>query len=178
MSCSHVSSCELYPQFAFNSALKIWQLHYCEGDYARCARYQLALSGQSIPLNLLPNGQEVEAPRSSAEYGATALFNAILKRRVPMVLSLLRAGVNVNAQNSEGTTPLMAAASARNLEIFRLLLAHGADPSVTDGLGETAYDIAVRTGFREAIELLGQASSRAKGAGRTERSGFWRRLFS
>ncbi|HZS42585.1 MAG TPA: hypothetical protein VFF06_37400 [Polyangia bacterium] len=55
--CPHTASCPLFPRFTLQSALKIWQMKYCEADYKRCARYQLSLSGQPVPNGLLPNGQ-------------------------------------------------------------------------------------------------------------------------
>jgi ankyrin repeat protein len=170
MACTHISHCELYAQFAFNSALEIWKTHYCEGDFTRCARYQLALADQPVPLNLLPNGTKVEAPRAEAEYGATAMFNAILKHRASMVVSLLRAGVNVNIQNSEGATPLMAAASTGDVQILRMLLAKGADPVIVNHLGETAHDMALRGGFKEAAELLTHQRSAPQAAPRMQLS--------
>lgn len=57
--CSHVTSCELFPRFSLQSSLKVWQMHYCEGDYERCARFRLALAGKRPAPNLLPNGKEL-----------------------------------------------------------------------------------------------------------------------
>ena len=49
MSCSHSKNCELFAQFALNHALKVWQMHFCEGEFVRCMRYQRALEGKSVP---------------------------------------------------------------------------------------------------------------------------------
>lgn len=163
MACSHTQHCELFAQFALNPALQVWQSHYCEADHSRCARYQLSLKGQAVPLNLLPNGKRIEAPRSSSAYGAAALFNAILKERVHMVDSLLRTGVDINVRGSEGMTPLMAAATVGNTDILALLLDHGADPSMQSAQGETAMDIAQRyghQGFAERLSMVIAASPR------------------
>ena len=43
------------------------------------------------------------------------------------VAALLAAGADPNAQNKQGTTPLMAAAMYQNLEGVRALLACGGD---------------------------------------------------
>ncbi len=154
MSCTHCDQCELYTQFALNPALQVWQAHYCQGEHQRCVRFQMSLRKEAVPLNLLPNGSKVELPRSDNDYNATALFSAILKSRVPLLGSLLKSGIDVNVRNSDGMTPLMAAASTGNLEIIRLLLAKNASMSMTNNLGETAAAIATRFGHPQAATLL------------------------
>ncbi|MBE9516640.1 MAG: hypothetical protein IME93_06645 [Proteobacteria bacterium] len=66
MSCTHTDSCELYPQISLSSALKVWQVFYCEGDFAKCARFQASSEGQSVPVTLLPNGKELDIELGSA----------------------------------------------------------------------------------------------------------------
>ena len=154
MKCTHCEHCELFPQFALNPALQVWQTHYCHGEYERCIRYQMSCRNEVVPLNLLPNGSKVEIPRNSDEYGATALFNAILKSRVHMVESLFKHGVDVNVQNSDGMSPLMAAASIGNVDIVRLLLVNGAELQAVNTLGETARDVAERFCHTEAANFL------------------------
>lgn len=166
MSCTHCDQCELYTQFALNPALQVWQAHYCQGEYQRCVRFQMSLRKETVPLNLLPNGSKVELPRSDNDYNATALFSAILKSRVPLLGSLLKSGIDVNVRNSDGMTPLMAAASTGNLEIIRLLLAKNANTSMTNNLGETAAAIATRSGHPQAATLLMSAPHNG-GSGQT-----------
>jgi len=163
MACSHTNNCELFPQFALNPALKVWQVHYCEGEFTQCARYQRSLEGKTIPLNLLPNGKRIETPRTSTAYGAAALFNAILKDRVHMVESLLRTGVNISVRNPEGMTPLMAAATRGNIPIIRLLLSKGADVSATNLHGMNAHDLAIQTGLSQAAKIIAAAGGRPSG---------------
>ena len=161
MGCTHCDHCELYTQFALNPALQVWKVHYCQGEYNRCVRFQMSLRKEVVPLNLLPNGTRVELPRNDNDYNTTALFNAILKLRIPLLTSLLKSGINVNIRNSDGMTPLMAAASTGNLEIIRLLLSKGADTSITNSLGETAAAIAVRSNHPQAVDLLMSARNLA-----------------
>ncbi len=163
MACSHTKNCELFPQFALNPALKVWQTHFCEGEFSQCARFQLALEGKAVPLNLLPNGKRVETPRTSNAYGAAALFNAILKDRAHMVESLLRTGVDVSVRNPEGMTPLMAAASRGNVPIIRLLLSKGIDVSTTNLHGVNAHDIATQAGFSQVVKLIEAAGGKPSG---------------
>lgn len=75
---------------------------------------------------------------------------------VAAVGARLRAGDPVDARDSSGRTALMLAAARGNLEICRLLLAHGADPAVRDAAGLTAVDIAAHSGFSEGVALLSQ----------------------
>jgi hypothetical protein len=57
--CTHVGSCELFPLISRPGFLRVWQVHYCEADYAKCERFKRALAGKSIPITLLPNGAEL-----------------------------------------------------------------------------------------------------------------------
>ncbi|MCB9613356.1 MAG: hypothetical protein H6721_08490 [Sandaracinus sp.] len=43
------------------SALRVLQSLYCQGDYGRCARYKLASRGEVPPLTLLPDGRHMGA---------------------------------------------------------------------------------------------------------------------
>ncbi|MCS6858043.1 MAG: hypothetical protein NZM37_10070 [Sandaracinaceae bacterium] len=57
VSCTHISSCELFPLLEKGGFLKVWQSRYCRGDFSRCARYQMSLRGERPPINLLPSGE-------------------------------------------------------------------------------------------------------------------------
>lgn len=63
-------------------------------------------------------------------------------------------GDNLNARDAGGQTPLMLAAARNKPHIFKLLLAAGADPLVTDSDGKTALLIANAAGAREIALLL------------------------
>ncbi len=56
MSCSHATGCPLFP--LLNASLQGWREHYCDSTdrWKDCARYQLALTGERVPISLLPNG--------------------------------------------------------------------------------------------------------------------------
>jgi hypothetical protein len=53
------------------AALQVWQSFYCEGQYARCERYKLHLSGQAVPTRLLPNGRLLDHPGEAQEVRST-----------------------------------------------------------------------------------------------------------
>lgn len=54
---------------------------------------------------------------------------------------LLNSGVDVNAKNDRGWTPLMYAAISNNLDVVNLFLQKGAYPNKKNGEGKTALDI-------------------------------------
>lgn len=143
MNCTHTRDCQLYAQLAMEPSLGIWKKRYCRDAYEKCARYQLALKGEAIPLTLLPNGKKLEK-RSKSEVAAAALFNAILKQRVPMVKAMLKTGMpSKRIITKDKMTPLMAAASVGNLELVTLMLEHGCNPFMTNSNGQTALEIAI-----------------------------------
>ncbi len=55
--CPHIASCALGRNVSMREALRVWQSFYCEGVFARCERYKLAVAGRPIPDKLLPNGR-------------------------------------------------------------------------------------------------------------------------
>lgn len=70
-----------------------------------------------------------------------------------IVRLLLNGGADPNLSSS-GWTPLMAAASERDPEKARMLLAHGADPDARNSEGETAAMIAEKAGAPEVLDVL------------------------
>ena len=156
MSCSHSSSCPLFAQFAMEPALAVWKKHFCDGEYSNCARYQKGLIGEVVPLTLLPNGKMIEHKvKSKEEIGGTALFNAILKNRVPMVKSMLSSKMSsVNGVANDGSTPLMVAASIGNSEIIEFLLSVGCNPFKTNNDGYDALIVAQKKNFPECEKII------------------------
>ena len=64
----------------------------------------------------------------------------------------------LDAAGSDGRTPLMAAAAAGAEEMVGVLLELGADPSLRDGGGRTAADLAFRNGHPDLGQRLGPDS--------------------
>ncbi len=66
------------------------------------------------------------------------LFNAIESHDQQRTLELVEAGVNLEARDEHGATPLIFAAYSDDLEGARILLEHGADPNARrEGPGPT-----------------------------------------
>ena len=64
---------------------------------------------------------------------------------------------NLNAQDSNGTTPLMVAAKKGNLQVIEELLKYNASKSTTNKHGQTAILIALKNNQPEAAHLIIQA---------------------
>lgn len=78
------------------------------------------------------------------------------QRRLNMVALLMGRGADANAVDDEGSTPLhFAVASAKNIELVRLLLQHGAD-NINDNSGFTPLQLAEKHCLAELAELLRQ----------------------
>tara|TARA_B100001173_G_scaffold38943_1_gene30243 strand:- start:1269 stop:1811 length:543 start_codon:yes stop_codon:yes gene_type:complete len=75
------------------------------------------------------------------------LRQAVLNRDIPLMNWLITNGVNVNAQNRDGYTPLHIAVRAGNIDIVDKLLAKGANVNVTDNMGRTALHLAENTDY-------------------------------
>ena len=68
---------------------------------------------------------------------------------------LLKNGANVNfIRNSDKHTPLMHVAGRNNLELIKLLLEKGADPTVKNTSNKSALDYANESGNQETIKLI------------------------
>ncbi|HEB57198.1 MAG TPA: ankyrin repeat domain-containing protein [Gammaproteobacteria bacterium] len=172
-------------------SLQLWKQRYCVAEFEQCARYQFALDGKSVPLALLPNGRRVKQ-RSKEQLSAAALFNAILKQRVPMVRSMLKTGLpSERVMSSDGMTPLMAAATVGNIELVKIMLEHGCNPHATNTGGESALDIALSFSFEDCARVIEKAQStmtaeeyeaQHKGLGKeagtaeAEKTGFFQKL--
>lgn len=86
------------------------------------------------------------------DLGFTALHAAVENHHYDMIKLLLEAGANVNAVDNFGNTPLQRA-SHQKTEIIQLLLSGGADPSIKNNYGISAFDSFAA--YPNIIEMFG-----------------------
>jgi uncharacterized protein len=95
------------------------------------ARYR-----NDLTLLMWASGPDEKAPESQA---------------IEVVSYLLDAGAHIDDRDDRGRTALMIAAEGGHAEIAGLLLARGADPSLTDKAGKRAADLTVLSSLRERL---------------------------
>lgn len=108
----------------------------------------------------LPKGAKPLVKVDNAN-AARALCNAAVRGRTPMVYTLLSVGMDVNARDSQGNTPLMLAAANGHTETVKLLLTNGADMHTKNRVGHTALAAAVQGGFQQTAAVLQKAGAKA-----------------
>jgi hypothetical protein len=67
--CSHREGCPLFP--LLNASLRGWRDYYCDSAdrWRDCARYKMSLTGQLVPITLLPNGHDAQLLRPDSDAG-------------------------------------------------------------------------------------------------------------
>lgn len=112
-----------------------------------------AFNGHSeIVMYLLDAGAEIDRvdylDRTALLYGSTGPFPETVK-------ILLDRGADPNMVDSdEHFSPLMHAAAEGNLEVVKVLVAHGAERSLKDVDGDDAAAFAAQGGHRHVVEYL------------------------
>lgn len=86
---------------------------------------------------LIENGANINAQDMS---GNTALMGAAFKKNLRMVELLIAKKAAVNQRNLNDASALIFAATFGQKEIVATLLANGADKSIKDKSGKTAFD--------------------------------------
>jgi ankyrin repeat protein len=89
------------------------------------------------------------------EHNRTVLSH-ILKNygKLKNIRTIINAGAEINIkEKAEGKTPLMVAAAESNPEIIKFLLSQGADGSIKDSNGKTAFDYAEDNYLLEDTEV-------------------------
>ena len=133
---------------------------YRKEAYDADALYQIAISQKTIPnveriiALLRDNGGDIYYEHKT--YGS--LLNvAAFHGNDRVILCLLRDySMDPNKTSSNGSTALIyyCKSSYADKMIVQDLLACGADKSIKDHLGKTAYDYAIENGYTEIAELL------------------------
>jgi len=131
--------------YGSESALFLEAMHLRSTD----TEVEEAISMEVICL-LLDNGA---SPISDDGY--SILHLSATGNKVEMTRILIdKYGLNVNFTDPDGMTPLMLGAKDNAIDTVKLLIEKGADISIKDAAGKTAYDYAVEKGFTALAELL------------------------
>lgn len=77
-----------------------------------------------------------------------------LRKSRKRIKELIKSGLNINEQDNDGWTALIAATWNGDIESIKLLINAGADINIQTKLGWTALKCASLKGFIEIIELL------------------------
>jgi ankyrin repeat protein len=83
------------------------------------------------------------------------LFDALLTEDLTLLIELLDAGCDVNAQDEEGRTALIQATIYNNVEVVQILIEHGANVNTRDFFGgNAALHFAAKNYSLELLQLL------------------------
>lgn len=90
-----------------------------------------------------------------ANNGYTLLYIAVQYKLKNLLKTLLKNGANINLISpGNGRTPLMAAAANNSKDLCKFLLKNGADRSIKSRDGKTAYEIALGSKNKRALNAL------------------------
>lgn len=74
-----------------------------------------------------------------------------------ILISLIKAGANIDAKDRYGETAVMRYACFNNYEYLKILVLMGADLNIKNNNGNTALDIAIESGNTQCIKILKDA---------------------
>lgn len=90
--------------------------------------------------------------------GFSALHYAVWWKNLPIIKTLIEKGANVNQMDNKGNTPLWYSLTLYrqicDLEIVKMLLFHGATPSLKNIYGRSPLDFAKELDVKEISEAL------------------------
>ena len=119
-------------------------------------------------------GESQSPEPTTAKAPAISIHDAAGDGNIEAVKKHLAAGVDVNAKDEDGRTPLLHAVRADHKEIVELFITNGADVNaiIVSGQyqGKTPLDMAIRLRRTETIDLLrkhcGKTGEELKSAGK------------
>ncbi len=101
---------------------------------------------------LIENGLDITYTNQE---GLGAIDFAIKYRRKDILLLCKEHGVSLTeSKRKSGLTPLMLAASFNDIDMMKLLIDLGANPSKKDNFGMSALDYALKMGQKKAVSFL------------------------
>ena len=102
---------------------------------------------------LIAAGADVNAAAKNG-LKVAALHAAVAGGKLDIVKAVLEAGADPNAQQQAGFRPIHEAGTKANRALADLLIAHGADPTLTSDDGKSAIDLARDKGHAEFADWL------------------------
>lgn len=118
-----------------------------KNDYSKVVQELLANLNNSDGFNI----------NSKDKLGLSALHYAIKSKNKCIISLLLDSNADIDIQDINGFTPLIATTEQCNYDIAKLLLARGANVNIKDIYGFTALIVAAKSGSVEIVELLLQS---------------------
>lgn len=109
-----------------------------------------AYNNLPVTLALIERGANLEAAGNDGKRALHLAVSAVGDAEKKLV----KAGVDLNAQDREGNTPLLIACRNSGEKVIRYLIKSGADINIKNSKGETAMDIAAERGFSDILELM------------------------
>ena len=113
---------------------------------------QSAPAPEAKPVEPIAEAAKPEPPTAKAP--DISIWDAAGDGNIEAVKKHLAAGVDVNAKDEDGRTPLLHAAYQGNNEIAELLLANGADVNAKNEVDTTPLHHAALYGHKETVELF------------------------
>lgn len=110
----------------------------------------------SVTIGTVEESESDRRQREVAE-GEQGLLSAARKGDMGQVRRAIAAGVNVNARDEKGRTPLHLATS--HIDVLQLLIANGADPNASANNGSSPLHMAATYGASEAARALLRAGA-------------------
>jgi ankyrin repeat protein len=118
------------------------------------AVFELLLLNPNSAYTRSPLEARRELSQLNIPYGVAFFFNQIQEGDNLAVQLFLQAGMDVNAQDKEGSTALMHAVAGHHMDIVKILLANGVDVNAKDAVGGTALMRAAIKGHTDILRVL------------------------
>lgn len=122
--------------------------------FFRLALFLFSISILSVPGCKDKGNYKAGIEKKGAVYSEEAFLHEVKMGNRGEVETFIRAGINVNARDKDGSTPLMIASERGDAEMAGVLLKNGADPNAGDIDGYTALMFASYSGNLEIAKLL------------------------
>lgn len=114
-------------------------------------------AGLSIMLLLqgcTDKSESTNTPGKETSIMTDALHRATEQQDTEQVKKLIKDGVDINAQDSQGRTPLMIAAYNEDYDTAKVLIKAGADVNIQDNMKNNPYLYASAEGYNDILRII------------------------